>query len=973
MAKNFKSSLPKVISKANRDISTIIENDIAKESALLKDLVDQVLKANLEVKKKNNLRITETKRKLAQLDEEINELNVKIDLVDRETVIQQLNEMIDAENKIFNARQEIRFFDNEQLPTRIETLNDIYKELTSDVKILHEKEEQYRTTLMDNNDLMLSKQLEVTNEIISLMDDTFTSKQVNVQQSISDLYSIKESIINSEKLIRENLDQSILAYQNLILESSSTFSEVNNDELMIVKLQEEHDQILEDIKQEKVAIEEKYNSSKKEIQENYLNLESNIKSKFEESNKSVLEEERLKKEKIDEQLKQIRFEIMNAEKRGQVDKIAGLMKEFDRVEKSASLKASKKVNKNTQGQTKKQRAKTLDQLRALEFKFVKDIHHQDYLYSFEAIRYEEAKILHKIMGDHKGLQTDLDINKKRVENLKDFMKSKTDLMKQITEHKLSLRLGELEIMKSNEDSELHLIENFKSLLLSIKAVERKRNDALRQNSSAQKLIQIEQDYKLKKAIEDIKLDQETNDIDKLILRKRNETLIKNEKLKEELNSEVIYQESLIKIAQKEHELQLIKVKSLYENERSLAEEQVERINLGVQVNDTFVKTTLQNQMLFATQQINCAVSEFEIRVESINLTHDQEVKYANKKIEYYRQKYEYDKSKFQKELEDKLEDLNYKLLLFTDEKDHKEISAKIQELKDHYEGLIDEIEQIENNDAEILRYEKVISDADNRAQLAINEAEALREQTTTSFEALLDATRAKFDLIQEENQTEETRGIMPLLNNSAISSADERLQLAIKEADELYKERTESPEQIIKETLLKIDEVTNSDETKKFIDEQKEMKRDKVKLHKDRIDQLLKDRDDLMKPILDEIEQLQNHTASVEVNLDLEKADYRTQKDIDDDYILLRDKETVLSKDVMKTLKDDNKEILLRYETILKETSLMIKKTFKPYKQYIKKASKEVNRKKRSLKKEFDKKLKKLLSETEKTLKDLTI
>ena len=73
MAKSFKSSLPKVISKANRDISTIIENDIAKESALLKDLVDQVLKANLEVKKKNNLRITETKRKLAELDEQIEE------------------------------------------------------------------------------------------------------------------------------------------------------------------------------------------------------------------------------------------------------------------------------------------------------------------------------------------------------------------------------------------------------------------------------------------------------------------------------------------------------------------------------------------------------------------------------------------------------------------------------------------------------------------------------------------------------------------------------------------------------------------------------------------------------------------------------------------------------------------------------------------------------------------------------------
>ncbi len=63
-------------------------------------------------------------------------------------------------------------------------------------------------------------------------------------------------------------------------------------------------------------------------------------------------------------------------------------------------------------------------------------------------------------------------------------------------------------------------------------------------------------------------------------------------------------------------IQLIKVKSLYENERGLAEEQVERINIGVQVNDAFVRTTLKNQMLFAQQQIHASASEYDIRVET---------------------------------------------------------------------------------------------------------------------------------------------------------------------------------------------------------------------------------------------------------------------------------------------------------------------------------------------------------------------
>jgi len=123
MAKSFNSSLPKVISKANRDISTIIESDIASESRILKNLVDQVLKANLEVKKKNNARITETKRRITELDSEIANLNITIDDVDRDTVIRQLNEMIHTENNIFNAKQEIRFFDNEKAQEKIDSFN----------------------------------------------------------------------------------------------------------------------------------------------------------------------------------------------------------------------------------------------------------------------------------------------------------------------------------------------------------------------------------------------------------------------------------------------------------------------------------------------------------------------------------------------------------------------------------------------------------------------------------------------------------------------------------------------------------------------------------------------------------------------------------------------------------------------------------------------------------------------------------
>lgn len=972
MAKNFKSGLPKVISQANKDISTIIENDIAKESALLKDLVDQVLKANLEVKKKNNMRITETKRKLAQLDEEIESLNVKIDLVDRETVIQQLNEMIDAENKIFNARQEIRFFDNEQLPTRIDTLNDIYQELTASVETMNEQEEIYRKTLLESNVLLFSKQLEVTNEITKLMDETFTKKQENLQTEIVNLYSVRSQIIEKEQQLSDRLNESIEQYQALILESSSTFSEVDDDEEMAVKLEQEHQDNLKNIEEKREKIEEDHTLKQEKLLFDFNEYEESVKVKFESSNKAVLDQERELEEAKAEKLKQIRLSIMNAEKQGNINQIQSLMKEFDKVEKQSVTKVSSKVRKDTNEVTKKQRNKTNEKLRNNELKYATALHNLEYESAFETIRFEEAKILYKIMGDNKGLQTDVSINKKRVENLKSFLVDRQTLLKEIGELKLSLRLEELLIMKENEYSELDLIEAFKSLLTTIKVIERKRNSILKLNTNQHELIQIDQHYRLMKSIEDVKLDQETNDIDKLILRKRNETLIRNEKLKEELNSEVIYQESLIKIAQKEHELQLIKVQSLYENERSLAEEQVERINLGVQVNDTFVKTTLQNQLLFASQQINCAESEYDIRVESVHLTHDQEIQYANKKIEYYRQKFDYDKSKYRKELEDKLEDLNFKLLLFTDDKDHKEISSKIQELKDYYEGKVDEIEDVENNDEEILRYEKVIKDADRRAEQAISEAEAIRDETISSFTKLYDMTKEKYDLIQETDQTEDTKAIIPLLNNTAVSSADKRLQQAIKEADLLFAERIAKPKAIIEETNAKILELTNSDETHKFIEEQKELKKEKLRLHKEVTDQLLVEKNEKMAPYIEEnlILESTKETEIIDDSLDVENADYRKRADIDADYQGLSNKEKAIFAKHLADIAAENKMKLQKYEGILKETNKMIKSTFKPYKTYIKKASKDITRKKKTLKKQFDRKLKKHLNETEKRIKE---
>lgn len=975
MAKIFKSNLPKVISKANRDISTIIENDIASEAALLKKLVNQVRDANLEVKKNNNQRITETKRKLAELDEEISNLNSSIDLVDRETVIQQLNEMIDAENKIFRARQEVRFFDNNKTPERIVNLESIYQELVSSIDKLNTYEETFRDEIIDSNKLLFDKQLIVTTEIIKLMDNLFDSKRDHVTSELASLHHIYRNVKSLEDEFNSYIKSNIDTFYALSESSGSVFTEIDDNINIGEKIKIDFENKMNQLNENMLNLEKKYEDKKDEINETYLKYEQIIDTKQGIKNQKIIDEERVAKQEINDRMKNIRLEIINAEKLNNLSKVAKLMKEFEKVEKStSSLKVSSQLSKELSSITNKTHTKSINHLLSIEKKHLIDMNKQEYSLSLEKIKYEEAKILYKIKTDYNALLGDVDINKNRVDTLNDYLNTKVIIGTKIIKLKQEIKTKELIIMKENELDELLLIDTFKEFLVDLKKMENTRIVALKQNINNYRIIKVEQEYQVKISIEDVKLDQSLNDIQKLILSRRNETLIKNEKIKEEANSEIIYQDSLINIAKKEHELQLIKVESLYENERNLAEEQIQRINLGVKVNDAFVKTTLENQLLFATQQIKCAQSEYEIRIESINLTLNQELDYANKKIDYYRQKYEYEKSKIRKELDDKLEDLNYKLLLFTDDKDNRIIIGKIEKLKASFNKMIEDIEDVENLDIEIKRYDKVVNDANSRAELAVFEAGALKVQTVDSFETLYFQTKEKFDLIQETDQTEETKGIMPVLNNTAVSSANERLQRATREANELYKEKIIEPLKVIDDTKVLLENMTNSKESDIFIEQQKELKRSKIKEHKDISDNLKKSKQDSLLPINKEIpvmrDKLIKELETMSSNL-FTNSIRRGESEIEKDYIDLEEKEIRIHQDLidylLKYKLGFNKELV----TILKDTNQMIKVTAKPYKKYIGYASKGLNSKKKVISREYTKRLKKNQNELDSKYKKL--
>ena len=85
---------------------------------------------------------------------------------------------------------------------------------------------------------------------------------------------------------------------------------------------------------------------------------------------------------------------------------------------------------------------------------------------------------------------------------------------------------------------------------------------------------------------------------------------------------------------------------------------------------------------------------------------------------------------------------------------------------------------------------------------------------------------------------------MPVLNNTAVSSADERLKKAKNEADELFNEKIIKPKQVIEKTKELLENMTNSKESDIYIEKQKELKHTKIDEHKETCDNLLRIRNE---------------------------------------------------------------------------------------------------------------------------------
>ena len=961
MAKFIKSTLPKIISRANKDISAIIESDLVSESNLLKKLVDHVAKSNKKIAKDRDKRMQETKDKIDQYDSQVANLNQEIEDIDHETLLRQLNQMLKTKDDVFKAKQALRFYEASKSPKTIALLQEqterIQKDLLEVFENITARSFQFTSSANQFFTYVHHQASLVTNRMV----EEYIEKTESIRKEANALEERKKALFTNEKNIENQRNTLIKTLEDSSLIQGLTLYNASSDADIDAQIESEFAEKKEALEQSILKLEEDYNNEQRAIKDAFFDFEQNISKELHEQHQEQIAKEATMHEDAKEELKNIKFNIMEAEKQQDYRKVKSLIRTYDRIEQRLSSSEISKVEDELEALTTKEHQATLQKLYQLEQSFIQDKMDKELELALLNIYHTQDKQNYLLQSDYDQLQKDQAMLKDLFINVKGFYGFYKEAKFETIKQRYELRLAELDILKNHEQSKITFMNDIEDLTSKLTDQLNKYIAKIKDIEESKYADTIDAIYQIKQSLLKIDLEKQMITIDHRIMNRQNERLIQSEKEKDQKEQKIISLEAQIEVALKEKELQLIKVKSLYEYEKRLAEEQVSRISGGIDVNDAFVKTTLESQLLFAEQQIKCAKGEYDIRLESIQLTKEQEISYAMQKLEQYKHHYDQEIEKLEKVRTDKLEDLDYKMMLFTSASDQRKFIKQKEELQTDIDQKIQDIEKQIAQDERITRYQQMIDKANSRFDLAQKDAEQLRDQTIESFQSLYDKTKEKYDELEESSHSEESKNLTPVLNNQALSKAHERLEQATKEAEEFYQERIKEPKLLIKQYTDEIEHLTTSYEDDEFIVKQsalkEELKQAFIENEQTLIELANQDKEDFQ-TTLNEL-----HISSLD-----KEAFLRTEEDINHNYASLHKEEEKRMQDQKQDLEHLLKDEIQTVDKTIAHFDGQFQSLIKNYKAYLRMASKGIQKQVKEVRKEASKQLKAALADAKKNI-----
>jgi hypothetical protein len=947
-------------SPSNQNLSTLIDQDLQKESELLQTLIKEVVEANKKVKTSHRKRLDEANEKLSILNQEIKRLRQEINKKDEQTTMAQFDHLLKSKDRIHQALR----------TTRLHPLNsELKKDYEFSVHALKEK---------------LFTHIEERSHLSKAPSSFMESFKTATASFVARIYAVGEATFKGENSL-EVIKKSEVAFK----EAASTFvQKLNNDTRELLGLLNSRDHILsdgsestslnsrventykernEDLKKKQDELKTTMKQGLAKVDEDLHSLRTKAEEELREKFKDTLEAQHKDKEILKKELKALKLDIIRAEKTGEIDELKTLLKTYNKkssLEKGLSeSKLQDKVEKKINSERKNLIVKKLE----LEKDYATAVSQLELDKNQFDLQFNDSHELFKVQDDYDALTKDLNLN----QSLEDTLIGTTNEYETLLRETLTFTASLETLMFDTKISFMEDVNVASKKLLELKAAFKSsqidlattfKKTALKQNKATTHIQSL-----IRRQALNMHFHNEERKVNKTLTVATRTADIEKTYQQENAKNDLIYQHGLIELADKEYELQLLKIRSLYDNEMLLTKAQAERLNVGADVNETMVSTTLESQIHFSRQQIKYAENEYQVRLENIEAALKRELEYAKEKLNQRRQGYRSDIHELKNERDRKLSDLSYRQALFTDPKDKRKLREQEMTIRESYGEKIQSVEQNEANDDTVKRYLSQIEGAKNRAEKAKEDAHQLKEKTIKTFKNMLEQSDHKLNAFKDASGNEKLLG--NTIEDEASQTAENRYNEAVEEAITLYKEKVNVPKSKIKQLKEVLDSIEFDENTQKTIDKAKKHLKEEKTYIKTTLDKEKQQTKDALKDIDDSIDSLTQKANDLQQKLSEATEDQAVKRVINANLEQIETlKKSRKSNEYVELEKSFNSHIA-EHRDVLKKTKKSLDNTLKPalkeYERFLKKVSVSQNKTFKQLKKQKVARLKDTLKDIE--------
>ncbi len=794
----------------NHELATLIDQDLKQEQALLKALIAEILKANEKIKNAHFERVEDTEAKLKVLNAEIKRIRKNIRGQDDIVQEKRLSLLKETKQDYFAAVSELRLKDVKDhfaMPLH-KHIKDLSDGLLADVKQqLPNRFKEFQPPI----DLFFqSLQNSITLEAVeSIAQATDTAEGINaVNDEIQSVLAPFKALIQSFKT---KLDASLDAHLKLF--DTSELDELLRD-IEATTMQD-----LAMIDDQASAIDEALTDELQQMDDDFNQLKQDA---LNEALKGLPTE--LDKSRSDALAKELKDLQKQMTKEKDLKQQAILLKTYkatqNRYYKTPVGKISQKIDKKFKAESKQ----------LVLAKKAKRNEHLEQSYELK-MQKEERTIQAVIDGASLKLRTNLDVldiqsetYNQTIDLLEQYLLDLFNFERALESLFVSLRIKVLELSSSVAENAVFKAEYLAHYKQMVQRLEIQSLQSLSNRQFDFKKLHVSMEEKLETERLDIEHLYALSKINDQRFRLINRTRINKIDELQALKFEMFQDESDIKLAEKEYDIQVLKAQSVYDHERAINKVQTERIDAGVHVNKAMVQATVKRQVNFADQQIRFADAELTARLEHIEFTLQQELSYTEETLGYQEKAYVQKQQELELDYQSKKQSIAQKKKLF---QHSTMINNVLQEEKDLEIAVEEKREALEDkiaNDVNIRRYREQIAKAKEHAENAKADAIRLHEKDIESFEALKAESLER--LANVEKMMAEP-ALLPYHEETIDDQASLRLKEMLESAEGFLKEKLKAPRKRLQDTqerLLALEkEGTSSNELALLLRQEKEI------------------------------------------------------------------------------------------------------------------------------------------------------